>query len=208
MLDRILSLEGVGFTHGNFANSYTTPGFDEEFFDKIPFDLVYHDAPLSPERMREVHYRRMAEVVYEGELPTEPFLHQIVCRTACDRESLLWRLGPVAPKVKDMVRVEQIHGSVFMHWGLYIQNINFHKGDLLIDIKYPRTKPISGRFHLVVRQYKGEIIIDERDEYVDASSDVFCISGFPSEQNSHWEIFFEDVIAFCGRLPVAEFALV
>lgn len=204
----LLSYEGVGFTCGNFATITTTPGFDEEYFNNIPFDMVYHDGPLSQERMHKVHYHRMAEVVYRGELPIEPFLRQIICRTPLDRESLLSRLGDEAPTFKERIRVEQIHGSAFMHWGLYIRRLNLHKGTLYFEILFPRKAPVSGYFNVVVRQYRNGQLLVEREENIPANSNTFCITGFSTANNSSWEIVVEEVIAFCGQLPVSESELV
>jgi hypothetical protein len=64
MLDagKILTAVGVGFSDRKLAHPGEAAHFDNEDFDRIPFSDVYHHGPTG-QRLREIHDRRMAEVV-------------------------------------------------------------------------------------------------------------------------------------------------
>ena len=140
----LLTLDGVGFTPGNFAVRYTTPEFSEAAFDKFPFDYVYHDRPPPRESIKTVHYHRMAEVVYEGELPIEPHLKYIVCRSIYDKTSLLSFLGDSGAHYAAMIVVEQVRGAAFMHRAMYLTGLQFTEdGRIAIRVTPPLKLPQS-----------------------------------------------------------------
>ena len=202
--EALLCQDGVGFTTGNLASQYSTPGFDEEFFDSIPFNLVYHDQALPQERIREVHFHRMAEVVYPGELQLNGKLKRIVCRTPFDRISLLSGLGDIAQNYKDLVTVEQIFGSSFFHWGLYIKSLKVVENTLYFSVHIPRVKPASQKYSIEVRQIVAGEVVYRSAGHVDDSAWRIQVGPFEGQTNSTWEIYLEGVIAFKGPVPTGK----
>ena len=60
---KVVTQGGVGFSNGKMAHFEAKSGFDEMFFNSIPFADVYHDGALSQTRIAEVNERRMSEVI-------------------------------------------------------------------------------------------------------------------------------------------------
>lgn len=205
---QILSLEETGFTFGKYALVENKPGFDQEFFENIPFADVYHDYAPPRERMNEIHDRRMAEVVYPGPLEIDPYLNVIICRSNLDRLSLLHALGPDADRYSERVVVEQLEGSIFMRWGLFIRQANLDGDDLLLHLSAPRASPPSGRYEVAIRQsVDGQVVFECVGS---VSSDTVCIRvvGFTPVEQGELEVHLEEVLAYRGPTPTGGSALV
>jgi hypothetical protein len=89
----ILGRESTEFSDGNLRMGRATVGADADFFEKIPFDLVYHDGAIGDnEDKRSIIFHRHAEVIVPDELDLEP-LRYVVCRSQAEQETLLHLLG-------------------------------------------------------------------------------------------------------------------
>jgi hypothetical protein len=58
--ERVMVLPGSGFVFGNFAKTGAAPVTGDVEFDKLRFDLIYHDRALTPDHKVEVHNWRMS----------------------------------------------------------------------------------------------------------------------------------------------------
>jgi hypothetical protein len=115
---KVAAMSKSGFVPGNFAKSSAAPHFGDTEFDELNFDLIYHDAALSQDKIAEVHNWRMSEVVVEDNLPLS-YLSYIVCRTPHEERTLRYALG--GRDAPNMV-VEQ-KGSIFMRRGIFADEI-------------------------------------------------------------------------------------
>lgn len=195
----VLALPDTAFTDRNFAHQIV-PGCDEAYFDRIPFDDVYHDRPPTPERMAEIQDRRMAEVVYPGDLPLSGYLRQIVCRTALDRETLLHLLGADAARFRRLVTVEQIHGSTFFHRGLYINNIGVVENKIHVGIKPPAQSPRNNRYEVKVERFANGAPVIMAEGSIGSEYIAFAVDIPQGVRCSHVRISLEGVLAFCGSI--------
>ncbi len=87
----VLGRATTRFSNGNLAVRGTEVGSDVDFFEKIPFDLVYHDGVTPPLETRKIVFHRHAEVIVPTELDLAP-LKFVVCRSPAEQESLLYLL--------------------------------------------------------------------------------------------------------------------
>jgi ssDNA thymidine ADP-ribosyltransferase, DarT len=101
----VLTLGGVGFSPGMLSRIRGI-GHEDRFFDRIPFDLVYHDGPVEPAQKEQVQDHRMAEVVVPRELPLAPHLRKVFCRTFLERRTLLHLLGADAQNRAGQIEVQ------------------------------------------------------------------------------------------------------
>jgi hypothetical protein len=88
---KIITLPNCGFVPGNFAKTGAAPLSGGVEFDKMQFELVYHDSALSQEKMAEVHNWRMSEAVVSGTLSLS-HLSFVICRTVTRNEHFGTRL--------------------------------------------------------------------------------------------------------------------
>jgi hypothetical protein len=52
---KVVTLPTAGFVPGNFAKTGVAPLTGDGEFNKMQFDFIYHDGPLTPEKQTEVH---------------------------------------------------------------------------------------------------------------------------------------------------------
>ena len=97
----VLQRDGTRFSKGSMASPQSGHSDRRDYFRRIEFADVYHDSGLgygySP-RKSEIIYRRQAEVLVPEELPLEPDLRAVCCRTPAERATLLNRLTSRARK--------------------------------------------------------------------------------------------------------------
>jgi hypothetical protein len=87
----ILALPDVKFCDRNMQLGSSEPGGSEEYFSKIPFDKVFHEGSIGGDRSIIEH--RCAEVLAQSPLPLANTLQWVYCRTAAERDTLLYLLG-------------------------------------------------------------------------------------------------------------------
>ncbi len=204
----VLTIEGVGFTDGNAASWHTEPGFDQAYFDNIPFEYVYHDRAVTPDTKGKIHNHRQAEVLYPDRLPLRPYLRTIVCRSNWDKLSLLNRLPPEASDLEDRIVVEQIPQSVFMRRELFINQLTLDGDALNIGLALPVRRSARGQLEIKVSQFLDNELVTQRQAVV--GSDHRQIRGrkFDVLEDDYWSIELEDVLAFEGCIPKAGSTLV
>lgn len=81
------------FSEGSLARPGVEPNGSAEAFRKIPFELVYHDSPYSPDDRERIVFHRHAEVVIPRNVDLV-HLHRIWCRSTAEYQTLLTLLSP------------------------------------------------------------------------------------------------------------------
>lgn len=77
------------FSDGNMAKTGVRYGGDQDLFEQIPFDLVFHNSGFSQADRERIVFHRHAEVLVPNSLPLIPCLGFIACRTAAERQTFL-----------------------------------------------------------------------------------------------------------------------
>lgn len=88
---RVLAIPTIKFCDRNMQLGNAEPGDTEEYFSNIPFNKVFHEGRTGGDRTIIEH--RCAEVLATSPLPLADNLQWIYCRTAAERETLLFMLG-------------------------------------------------------------------------------------------------------------------
>jgi hypothetical protein len=200
LAEQLLATDGVGFVYGNFARGGADPGYDEKFFDQIPFNKVYHDQPLRRDELEEVQNLRMSEVVFKGPLPLKDILHSIICRTPFDRQTLLYLLGDASDQYAPSVRTEQLTGSIYLHKELYLREISFAGEELVLRFHTPVREPKDKKYHVKVTQYDAAKVTKEKSFEVSTQFNAVRVMGFKNDVGAVLKIELEDTLAFHGRL--------
>ena len=85
----VLTRASTGFSRGSLAGfSPGRVGIKASFFEKLPFNEIYHNSWLEEDEKREIIASRHAEVIVPGQLDLEP-LRFIWCRSEAEKETLL-----------------------------------------------------------------------------------------------------------------------
>ncbi|MFL7902586.1 DarT ssDNA thymidine ADP-ribosyltransferase family protein [Azospirillum argentinense] len=199
----VLTAPETAFTDRNFAHQIV-PGHDEAYFDQINFNDVYHDRPTSADRNNEIQDRRMAEVVFPGNLTLEGHLRFIICRSVFDRDTLIYLLGPTAAQYRRLMIVEQVRGSTFFHKGLYIKSISVSGGRLHVGLKPPDQMPTNGRYDVAVTRIENGQHFAMAAGEIDANIPAFNVTLPQKNKVTHVGINLEGVLAYCGPITTEE----
>lgn len=88
----ILSRSDSEFSNGNMASQEVAKGSSREFFSSIPFQFVFHNGSFSRDTRDTIIFHRNAEVLVPKSLELRPHLKFIACRSAAERQTLLYLL--------------------------------------------------------------------------------------------------------------------
>ena len=91
----ILARSDSLFTNGSLASSTPEIYRNAVELDRVPFEHVYHDFPVTPEERATIVFHRHAEVVVPKQLELSS-LRSIVCRSQAEYETFLHLLPPSA----------------------------------------------------------------------------------------------------------------
>ena len=85
----VLTRESTQFSSGSLAGySPGRVGTKASFFEKLPFNKIYHNSWLREDEKQEIITSRHAEVIVPGQLDLEP-LQFIWCRSEAEKETLI-----------------------------------------------------------------------------------------------------------------------
>ena len=200
--EKILTLDGVRFSQGKLSRTQVEWGSDELFFDTIPYEFVYHDRPImDPIQREEIHDHRMAEVVFPRRLDLEGRLVRVICRTALDKKTLLHFLGRNDENKNGTIKVEQIHGSTFMHKGLYLTQLTFSDRSLHLKLHHPHRGPASGEYKIRIDRIVDGSVEERYTDKIPLTWSSVEVGPFDNDPESEWHIFLEDCLAYRAPIP-------
>jgi len=189
---KVITLRDSGFVPGNFARTGAEPLTGDNEFDKMQFDLIYHDSALSPDRMAEVHNWRMSEVVVMTSLPLSK-LSCVICRTPHEARTLRYALrNHASPKII----VEQ-KGSIFMRRGMFIDEI-YWKANLLHMSFHGPTGFTKDRYAIKVTCWDGAARHERR--YL-AAPGSYHFPGITASKEAVWRIELEGCVVHDAPIP-------
>lgn len=186
---QVMCLPESGFLSGNFANTGAIPMSGDDDFERLDFDMIYHDSAPPRDRMNEYHNARMAEVVVSRELSLE-YCRGLVVRNEYDRRSLDFALHGLADTPK--VFLDQA-SAVFFKWGIYVSELTPSADGFIVSFAGPMKSPkqrysVAIRHGLFERKYDLEASKRWRIETNQTSGTLL-------------EICIEEAMAFRGYLP-------
>jgi hypothetical protein len=189
---KVMCLPHSGFVPGNFAKTGAAPQTGDANFDKMKFDLIYHDSAPTQERMAEVHNWRMSEVVVQNALPLD-HLSYVICRTPHEERTLRYALGNHAsPKII----VEQ-RGSIFMRRGMFVDEV------------YWQSNLLNMRFHGPTGYTKEKYVIKvvcwdgatQNEKSYLAAPGIYHFPGIEASKDAIWRIEIEGCVVYHAPAP-------
>lgn len=190
---KVMTIANSGFVPGNFAKAGAAPLSGDAAFDKMDFDLVYHDSPLTRDRMAEVHNWRMSEVVVQNALPLTN-LSYMICRTTHEERMLRYALRDVAGIPK--IIVEQ-KGSIFMRRGMFVDEIYWQSGLLHMQFHGP-TGFTKEKYAIKISCWDGVSFYEKN--YV-ASPGKYHFPGITASKDAIWRVELEGCVIYHATAP-------
>lgn len=113
----IFSRDDSLFSEGNIGRSQVSISATKDFFQKIPFEHVFHDGYFSAEMRDEIVFRRNAEILIPNSLSLESVPNSIVCRSSAERQTLLHLLSPKSRlKWNKKIQIDTSQGLFERKW--------------------------------------------------------------------------------------------
>jgi hypothetical protein len=173
---------------------------DEEF-KKLDFQAIYHGDYVTDQNRDYIHDRRMAEIIVSGGLPLEGNLQAIIFRSNSDLETFRYYLQRQGVTCSHRVSVENVSGSLFMHMGLYISELNYMGDTLSAKFHFPsKHRPPGNQYKISIRQQvqgKPDRVFDQA---IELKAPTLRVKGIYPEASAIWVIYLEGVLAFEGPL--------
>lgn len=164
----VLTAAGTQFTDGNAAASNCRRGQDAEFLRSIPFESVYHVGGIMEGQVRDIVFRRCAEVLVEGEMALT-HLKRIFCRSQGEYETLIELLS----KEAQARHSKQLGVSAGMHYREWTFVESAALSRTRVHLRFNRSSCTPGPFEAEVK-----ILVDDqeagswRDESYIANSEL------------------------------------
>ncbi len=204
----VLSLPQTEFSKTKYSKAQAI-GSDDRFFRSIDFEKVYHDGHIVSEKARkDMSDHRMAEVLVPGHLPLDPHLRWVICRTALERLTLLYLLGPTVIPFQKRVMVERIRQSAFVHCDLYLERLAFSRSGLTLEFHQPTGRPLAhGKYYVRVAQALDDRLVSEWAGFAPATHRVLVPLQAASSE-AIWTIELEEELAYEGPIPFEQSEIV
>jgi ssDNA thymidine ADP-ribosyltransferase, DarT len=190
---KVITLPSSGFVPGNFAKTGAAPLVGDAEFDKLQFDLIYHDSALTSDKLAEVHNWRMSEVVVSESLALSN-LSYVICRTTHEERTFRYALGKgVAPP---KIIVEQ-KGSIFMRRGMFIDEIYWSSNLLHVQFHGPTVFPKEKYAMKVLCWDRGTV----RQEDFLVAPGRYHFPTLPASKDAIWRIELEGCVVYHAPIP-------
>lgn len=196
----LLGRQGVRFTDGSMARrGQYNEGGDAAFLARLPFDAIYHRAPLPRDRAArdEIIFRRHAEVLVERELELDA-LTDIVCRTGPERDTLLRLLDDAADRWRERIRLEHPGEGLFERTWTYVRAAWLMGAFVRIQVV-----PRRGRFDVHATAFDadtGETLKDGGKVYEDRLPEYLDAYLLRKTERVHFRLLIEGELAYEGVL--------
>jgi hypothetical protein len=141
----ILAMDETEFSNGNIGSPRAVHSRERDFFLNIPFQSVFHEGWFSPEERDEIIYRRNAEVLVPYQLPLEPALKFIACRSVAERQTLL-HLLPVGLASRWASRIRLGEPGLFFRKWTYLEEVVTVDDRVIFRFNPNPDKPEPNRF--------------------------------------------------------------
>ena len=144
----VLTRASTQFSRGSLAGySPGSVGTTASFFEKLPFNKIYHNSWLEEDQKREIIASRHAEVIVPDHLDLDP-LRFIWCRSEAEKETLLSLLrGPQRNQWADRVFHGKKYDLFFSRWS-YLDQVALDENGA--RFRFNRNTKTPGPFDLEV----------------------------------------------------------
>lgn len=191
----VLSRDDTEFSNGNMASHRSQHSGTREFFNSLPFDLIYHNQQFPPDQRDEIVFRRNAEVLVPGSMNLQPELKLIGCRTVAERQTLMQLLSPKSRrKWEKLIRLPQ--GSFFERRWTFIEEVVVV--DDVVNFRFNPSTITPGPFQVHFSYHEnGSQQPRTWDGTINALNTNFRIRVSRAERGTV-ALYLDDSLAFCG----------
>lgn len=168
----ILTRESTRFSRGSLAGFKPgRVGKRASFFEKLPFNKIYHNSWLGEGEKREIIALRHAEVIVPGQLDLES-LRYIWCRSEAEKETLIALLSNTQ---RDKWANRIFHGKkydlFFSKW-TYVDQVTLDKTQFRFNFNRNTTTPGPFDLTVVVKDRGTGKVLRGREKQFEADGSI------------------------------------
>jgi hypothetical protein len=194
----VLSADATQFSTGSLAHDECEFGDSRDLFQRIPFEMVFHQGGYPPELRASYNFRRHAEVLVPHQLPLAGNLRVVVCRSTAERQTLL-QLLPSGTR-------EQREGDVRLGFeGLFERKWTFVESVSVIDeglaFQFNPNSQCPGPFQLRFVYREDGQLHDQTWEGEWDTRKPFRIR-LKTAYEGVARLYLDGCLAFCGHMQV------
>jgi hypothetical protein len=146
-MEEVLCDARAEFSSGNLAKAGAAVYSRFEDFEQLPFRDIYHEGPILVDKERVIFHRN-AEVVFPDALPLAGFLRGVFCRSAAERDTLLFLLKKENVATNWQVNASQ-RGALFYKRWLHVDRVQLGVSDIKVELSQPpNSLPIKVLYHI------------------------------------------------------------
>ena len=193
--ETILSHDNAEYSDGNMGSPRAAHSGEQDFFLQIPFGQVFHDGWFSPDRQSEIIFHRNAEVLIPDQLPLEPTLKFIACRSVAERQTFMNMLDwPIKKKWEHKVRLGE-QGFFERRW-TYVEEV-VYTDDEIITFRFNPNTLTPGPFQLRIEyQENGSDKVGRLEKSVERLDNVFRIRKPPNAISGKLKLYLDNCLAY------------
>ena len=153
--EELICREDAAFSYGSLARPDTLVYDTGDAFEKLPFDLVYHDSRFEKEERDSIIFHRHAEVVIRDQINLNS-LRYIWCRSEAEYETLRFLLPPaVRQRWEGRIGIRSDYSLFNREW-VYVDRALLGADSLVFYFNPSRSSLDAGPFDLRVK------VVDEQ----------------------------------------------
>jgi ssDNA thymidine ADP-ribosyltransferase, DarT len=196
----VLGREATRFSDGNLAAGDSKTGSDADFFETIPFDLVYHNDWMPLDKKSKITRHRHAEAIVPTELDLDP-VKFVVCRSQAERETLLYLLDAPTRDRWSAITITK-HNLHWRTWN-FVEEVSFDGQRL--TFRFNRSYTAAGPFRATCSidgMESGERYTWEEDDFEIAESGILQFKVEQPEDRLRAELRFDGALVYQSELTV------
>ena len=170
----VLTRADTQFSRGSLAGYRPgRVGTKASFFEKLPFNQIYHNSWLGEAEKQKIIASRHAEVIVPGLLDLEA-LRFIWCRSEAEKETLISFLSePQRNQWANKVFHGKKHDLFFSHWS-YVEQVTLDKDGARFSFNRNTRTPGPFDLKVAVEDHDTGEMLRWRKEGFEANSKVSC----------------------------------
>lgn len=197
----VLTLDDTEFSNGNMGSPRASHSSERDFFLSIPFHLVFHNRWFTPDERDEIVFCRNAEVLVPHNLPLNPALKFIACRSAAERQTLL-RLLPADLRRHWAPRIRLGERGLFFYRWTFVEEVVVVDDTVLFRFN-PNTQT-PGPFQVSFLYREAGETSERRWEGEQATLNNLLRIRVPGAVWGTVTLQLDDALAFAGSLTFEE----
>lgn len=189
----LLSQDDTQFSIGSMARDNVLYSGEQELFEQIPFNYVFHNGSFTQDQKDTIIFHRHAEVLVPNSLPLSPSLRFIACRTSAERQTLI-HLLPANIRRSWLPKIRIADLDLFERKWVFIEEVVVV--DDVVTFRFNPNTIIPGPFEVKVEYRENGSDIVREWHGIESSLKETLNVRIPDATSGRISLYLDDSLAF------------